>query len=234
MKKAVVILPTYNESQNIAALIDAVLAANPEIDVLVVDDDSPDGTGQIADGWAARSPRVFVLHRRGRRRGRGLAGREGFRFALDHGYPVVLEMDADFSHPPELIPTLLKELGHCDVVIASRDVPGSSVIGRSIARRWVSRLANAYIRWVLGLSVRDCTSGFRGFRREALVSLGLERMRSVGPSIVEEILYACSKRGCRIREIPVAFRNRRRGKSKLSAFKLIKTFLMIPRIRLGL
>jgi len=228
---AVVILPTYNESGNIKLLIESILEIEKGIDILVVDDSSPDGTARIVERIAAQSRRVHILCREGRR-GRGLAGIAGFIYAIKKGYDYIIEMDADFSHPAEYIPLFLKEIKKHDVVIGSRFIKGSVVTRSNLLRNIISAMANIYIRIVLGIRVRDCTSGFRCFKRNILDSIRLEDMISQGPSIVEEILYACHKRGYDIAEVPVTFKDRRHGKTKLTLGKLLKSSLLMIQIRL--
>jgi len=227
---AVVILPTYNESGNIKLLIESILEIEEGIDILVIDDNSPDGTGKIVDEIAAESQRVHILCRKAKR-GRGLAGIAGFIYAIKEGYDYIIEMDADFSHPVEYIPLLLKEIKDHDVVIGSRFIKGSVVTRSNLLRNIISVIANLYIRIILGIRIRDCTSGFRCFRKNVLDSIRLQDMISEGPSIVEEILYACHKRGYDIAEVPVTFKDRRHGKTKLTLGKLLKSSLLMVRIR---
>lgn len=227
-KKVVAVLPTYNERENIVPLIVAVRQLG--VEVLVVDDDSPDGTASAAEGRAAGDGGVHVVVRRGRR-GRGYAGAEGFRWAVERGYDLVVEMDADFSHPPEDVPRLIDAARDADVVVASRLVAGGGEEGRSFARRWLTYCSNLLIRLVLGVGVRDCTTGFRCFRREALEAVRPDRLFSPGPGIVQEVLYLCHIKGLRVREIPFVFRQRREGESKLSLGVLARTFTDLWRIR---
>ena len=208
-------LPTYNEAENIRPLIAALLAVAEGMEVVVVDDDSPDGTWRIVGEMAERDPRVHLVHRKGVR-GRGSAGVAGFRYAVEAGADLIVEMDADWSHHPRHIPTMLVAARTADVVIGSRLVPGGSESGRTRIRRRITGLANAYVRTVLGLRVRDCTSGFRVFRRQALERIDLSRMRSNGPAIVQEILMACKRAGCRFVEVPIHFDPRRAGQSTLT------------------
>lgn len=228
--RSIAILPTYNERDNLLGIVDGVLSADPNIHVLIVDDASPDGTGVIADNLCLRSSRVHVLHRTGRR-GRGYAGLDGFKLAVQSGYDVILEMDADHSHPPEAVPRFLEAIRSADVVIGSRFMSGAKV-DRGWGRKLVSRAANAYIGAMLRLPVKDASSGYRAFRREALEKIGLERMVSRGPSVLQEMLIACVQAGLRIREIPVDFRKRRHGRSKLDAFKLADSLFRVASFRL--
>lgn len=227
-KRCVAILPTYNERDNVAPLVAAIRALG--VEVVVVDDDSPDGTAAAALRAAESDPGVHVIVRK-EKRGRGYAGAEGFRWALERGYDLVVEMDADFSHPPEDIPRLIAAAEGADVVIASRLAPGGGEIGRGLSRRLLTRAANALIRRLLGLRVRDCTSGFRCFRREALAAVRPERLFSPGPAIVQEVLYLCSLNGLRIVETPFLFKARAAGKSKLTPAALLRTLADQLRIR---
>lgn len=223
-------LPTYNESGNIRSLIEAALKSADGMEVVVVDDDSPDGTWRIVQEMAERDPRVHLIHRKGVR-GRGSAGVAGLRYALDNGAQLVVEMDADWSHHPRYIPEMLEAAQAADVVIGSRLIPGGRDTGRGFGRRWITVAANAYVRLVLGLRVRDCTSGFRVFRRTALERIGLDRMRSNGPAIVQEILMACKRAGCKFGEVPIRFGPRRSGKSTLTAKILLNGLLSVLRFR---
>ena len=229
--KSIVVLPTFNESGNIRELITAILDTVKDADVLVVDDDSPDGTSDIVAEMSLSSDNVHLLRRCGCR-GRGLAGIAGFQYAVEKDYDYIIEMDADFSHPPEYIPSLLKEIKEHDVVIGSRFVTGAATSRVSRLRNIISVLANHYIRLVLGLRVGDCTSGFRCFRRDILASIRLNDMISTGPSIVEEVLYACHKMGYDIKEIPIEFADRRGGRTKLTLHKLLQTLFFVLKIRL--
>jgi len=228
--RPVVILPTYNEAQNIRPIIEAILGAAPEAHVVVVDDDSPDGTWRIVKQVAARDSRVHLIHRKARR-GRGHAGAEGFRWCLERNFDPVIEMDADFSHDPFYIPQMIAESRGWDVVIGSRAVAGGGESGRGILRRLVTRLARAYLRFMLGVrDVRDPTSGYRCFRREALRRIQPETLTSPGPAIISEVLHRC--RGMRIREIPIRFHDRRRGRSKFGLKAMWESLATALRLRL--
>jgi len=230
--QSVVFIPTYNEAPNLERLVREIRRIVPEATVLVVDDRSPDGTGDIADRLAAGDGRVRVLHR-DPPKGRGLAGRDGYLEALRLGADAVLEMDADFSHPPELIPRFLREIeSGADVVLGSRFVSGGSDHDRSLARRVITVLANTYIRIVLGVPVGDCNSGYRCFRRGILEAIRPETITSVGPSIVQEVLFRVHRAGAVIREIPLEFVDRRDGESKLGLGLLLDGYFMILRLRM--
>lgn len=219
--KIVVTLPTYNEAENIERLTEALLAQDPRVEVLVADDDSPDGTWRIVRGMAEKNPRVHLLHRT-EDRGRGRAGRDAFKKALAMGADVVVEMDADFSHRPEHLPALLAALDDHDVAIGSRLVRGGADEGRGRHRVWITRLSTLYNRTLLGLRVRDCNSGYRAFRRRVLEDIELDTMVAVGPEIVPEVLLRAHRKGARIVEVPIRFVERERGQSNLTFGKLLR------------
>jgi dolichol-phosphate mannosyltransferase len=210
--KIVATLPTYNERLNIEALIDATLEATPGMEVLVIDDNSPDGTWQVVAERAKQDPRVHLLHRTADR-GRGTAGVAGFRQALQMGADLVVEMDADWSHHPRFLKGMVEAAGHADVVIGSRLTPGGGETGRSGIRKLITWAANMYIRVILGLPARDCTSGYRVFRRSVLERIDWDRVQARGPAIVQEVLLACHRAGGRIVEYPILFEERRAGSS---------------------
>lgn len=212
--RLLVTLCTYNERANLPDLIPAIHEHAPQADVLVIDDNSPDGTGVVADEIAARDPRVRVLHRPAKA-GLGLATVAGFRTALEHGYDLVLNMDADFSHPPATIPALVEAAGRADVAVASRYVPGGGVVGWGPRRHAMSRAINAYARCVLGLATRDNSGSFRCYRASALRKMDLDRVRARGYAIQEELLYRCRQAGCTFEEVPFVFKDRTRGESKI-------------------
>jgi glycosyltransferase involved in cell wall biosynthesis len=214
--RAIVIVPTYNEAENLPALAERLLALDLPLDVLVVDDGSPDGTGAIADGIALREPRFHVLHRTGQR-GYAAASREGLRRALDGGYDLVCTMDADLSHDPADLPRLIAAAETADLSIGSRYVPGGEiVVDWGPVRRAVSRSGSRYARVMTGAGARDCTSGFRCYRARALESLPFEAMRSDGYSFLIEMLAGLSRDGAKIAEVPIRYVDRRAGSSKIS------------------
>lgn len=210
-----VVVPTYDEADNIVTLLDRVRGAVPGVHVLVVDDDSPDGTVALVTAYAAAADGVFLLSRAGRG-GLGAAYRAGFRWALERAYEVVAQMDADLSHPPDRLPALLEALGDADVAVGSRYVPGGRVDDWSPSRRLVSRAGNAYVRVVLGLPVRDATAGFKAFRREALVDIDALGTSSDGYCFQVENTWRAVRRGLRVTEVPIAFADRTHGASKMS------------------
>jgi dolichol-phosphate mannosyltransferase len=213
--RALVVLPTYNEADNLTPIVTRILE-EPGFGVLVVDDSSPDGTGRLADELACAHPgRVDVLHRSGKR-GLGLSYRDGFRRALESDAPVVFQMDADWSHDPSYLTGMLEAARTADLVVGSRYVPGAGVVDWPRRRLWLSMWANWYVRLVARLDVRDSTSGFRGWRREALARLPLAQVTSEGYAFQVEMAVEADLAGCRIREVPIVFVERRAGASKLS------------------
>jgi len=228
--KIVVTVPTWNEIENIVELCHAILEQDPRIEVLVADDDSPDGTWQAVAELAAQQPRVSLLHRRGDR-GRGRAGRAAFVTALQRGADLAFEMDADWSHHPRHLPAMIAALEQADVVLGSRRVPGGADIGRSAARRWLTAASNLYVRLVLGLPVADCNSGFRGWRAEALRTVDVANAFSPGPALVHELLFKARLRGLRLVEVPIRFEERQRGESTLTFRTLLRSYLTILRLR---
>lgn len=231
--KTWVIIPTYNEAQNIEELLNSIINLKLEdLHVLVVDDNSPDGTGKIANQMANNHPKIKVLHRV-QKRGRGLAGIAGFRYALAEGADYIIEMDADFSHHPKYIPDLLKLAPQCDLVIGSRYSKGGQAADRGLIRRIITFLARQYIRLILGVKVKDPTSGFRCFKRKVLEEINLGSLISTGPSIVSELLYKAKQKGFSIHETPIIFEDRKRGSTKLNLGTLIVTLLMILKFRLN-
>jgi len=228
--KPAVMLPTYNEAENLRKITEAVLRAAPEMTVVIVDDESPDGTGRLADELARASDRVRVIHRR-TQRGRGYAGAEGFRYCVAEGFDPIFEMDADLSHDPFYLPEFLAASREWEVVIGSRSVPGGGARARGLGRRLVTAGAAFYLRTMLGLKgVRDPTSGYRCFRRSVLESIHLETLTSPGPGIVTEILYRC--RGFRIKEIPILFQDREKGRSKFGLRAMWESLALAARLRM--
>jgi dolichol-phosphate mannosyltransferase len=230
---ALVILPTYNERENLPRLLPAVLGIDPGIDVLIVDDSSPDGTGELADQMAGAEPRVRVLHRPSKQ-GLGRAYVAGFAYALAGDYELVAEMDADFSHRPEDLPLLLSAASSADVVVGSRNVAGGGTVGWSRTRKFVSRGGSAYARFLLRLPVKDCTSGFKVFRRNALSRLDLEHLLSNGYAFQVEVNHACHKAGLTFAEVPIIFPDRAHGRSKMTPGIAIEAALLVLRLRVGL
>jgi dolichol-phosphate mannosyltransferase len=210
-----VIMPTYDEVENLPLIVPAVLAQDPRIEVLVVDDNSPDGTGKVADDLARREERVHVLHRPDKQ-GLGAAYRAGLGHALGLGADIVIQMDADFSHPPDAIATLQREIENHDIVLGSRYLNGITVVNWPIERILISYFGNLYVRKVTGMPISDTTGGYRCIRRELLERIGFERIKADGYAFQIELNYRVLKQGARIKEIPFFFLDRTRGESKLS------------------
>ncbi len=229
--RALVIVPTYNERFNIARLIPAILAQDPSLDVLVVDDGSPDGTGAIVDGIAANNARVHVIHRAGKL-GLGTAYIVGFRWALERKYDLVFEMDADFSHNPERLPEFLAAIKESDVVLGSRYQDGHvNVVNWPMSRLFLSYAANIYARFVTGLPIFDTTGGFKCFRRNVLESIDLNSVKSNGYAFQIEMSYRAWKGGFRLFEIPIIFVDRTEGVSKMSKKIVREAVWMVWRLR---
>lgn len=228
--KVICTIPTYNEAENVRALVEALLAVDPALEVLVTDDASPDGTAQIVAAMARENPRVHLLLRT-EDRGRGRAGRAGFVKALELGADVALELDADFSHHPRHVPALLAALERADVVLGSRHVPGGQDLGRPWWRQMLTRASNVYAGTLLGLPVKDCNSGFRAWSRKALLAVDVESAFSPGPAIVHELLYKARVAGMRLAEVPITFQERELGESTLTFAKLLRSYVTVFRLR---
>ena len=223
--RALVIVPTYNERANLPVLV-AGLLQHDNVRVLVVDDQSPDGTGDLADELARQHPgRVEVMHRTGPR-GFGRSYIDGIRQAIHEPVDVLCQMDADLSHDPRQLPSLIAATAGADVVIGSRYIPGGAIVNWPFRRRVLSRFANVYIRAVTRLGVRDCTTGYRCWRREALATLPLDRFISDGYSFLMEMLFVAARRGLTIAEVPITFVERREGESKVSRAVLLESAIM--------
>jgi dolichol-phosphate mannosyltransferase len=231
MLKALIIVPTYNERENVEALLLAIFANVPTAEVLIVDDNSPDGTGAIADRAAASDPRVHVMHREGKQ-GLGSAYVAGFRYALERDYEAVFEMDADFSHNPESLPVFLREIENADLVLGSRYLYGVTVVNWPLKRLILSYSANVYSRVITGMRVKDLTGGFKCFRRRVLESIDWSRVRSDGYAFQIEITFKAWRKGFRIREIPILFVDRKAGESKMSRRIVYEAAWMVWRLRL--
>jgi dolichol-phosphate mannosyltransferase len=216
LRSALVIVPTYNERENIPRLIPEILARDPRLEVLVVDDNSPDGTGALVEEMAREEPRVHLLHRAGKL-GLGTAYLDGFRWGLNRGYDCLFEMDADFSHDPAHLPKFLEAIESYDVVLGSRYLHGRvTVVNWPIGRLLLSYFANVYARWVTGLPIADATGGFKCFRREVLQAIALDRVESNGYAFQIEMSFRAWKKGFRLGEIPIMFVDRDIGESKMS------------------
>jgi dolichol-phosphate mannosyltransferase len=221
-RSALVIVPTFNERDNLPTLVGGLMAL-PNVRVLVVDDRSPDGTGEVAEKLARDySRRIDVMHRT-ERPGLGRSYIDGIKRALREPIDVICQMDADLSHDPRHLPDLIAALGRADLAIGSRYVSGGQIVNWPLRRRVLSRFANLYIRTVTRLDVADCTSGYRCWRREALARLPLDRFIADGYAFLVEMLYVASRQGCRIAEVPITFVERRQGESKLSGAVLLES-----------
>jgi dolichol-phosphate mannosyltransferase len=231
MSSALVCIPTYNERDNLEGIVEAVLASDSRIEVLVVDDNSPDGTGDLADTLAAREPRTHVLHR-ARKEGLGRAYLAAFAWALARPYDYVVEMDADWSHPPRYLKGLLDraEAG-VDLVLGSRYVAGGGTLNWGWLRRLISRGGSLYARAVLWVPVQDLTGGFKCFRRKVLESMDLSAVRSTGYSFQIELTYRAYRNGFRIEEMPIVFEDRRVGQSKMSRRIVVEALMMVWKLR---
>ena len=214
-ERFLVILPTYNESQNLPRIVPMILAQDPRLEILVVDDNSPDGTGRLANDLAGVNPRVHVLHRP-KKEGLGRAYLAGFAWGLEHGVDLMFEMDSDFSHDPKFLKDLIAAAGTADLVAGSRYKTGVNVINWPMPRLLLSYGANLYARWITGLPLTDLTAGFKCFRKDVLAALPLEKIRSNGYAFQIEMSYRAWKKGFRLEEIPIVFTDRVEGSSKMS------------------
>ncbi|HYQ90087.1 MAG TPA: polyprenol monophosphomannose synthase [Candidatus Binatia bacterium] len=229
--KALVIIPTYNERENLVPLMKQIFAEGLPLEVLIIDDHSPDGTGAVADELAAADPRVHVMHRPGKM-GLGSAYVEGFRYALERDYDAVFEMDADFSHNPDSLPEFLRELENADLVVGSRYLHGVTVVNWPLKRLVLSYGANVYSRVITGIPIKDLTGGYKCFRRQVLEALDLSRVKSDGYGFQIEINYKAWRKGFRIREIPILFVDRRAGESKMNQRIVWEAAWMVWRLRI--
>ncbi len=230
-ERALVIIPTYNERENLPRIVPAVLEQDPRLEVLVVDDGSPDGTGDLADGLAASNRRVHVIHRAGKL-GLGTAYVAGFRWAIAQGFDYVFEMDADFSHDPKHLPTFLAEIADADLVIGSRYLNRRvTVINGPMSRLMLSYFANVYARRVTGLKLWDSTGGYKCYRRAVLEAVDLDRVRSNGYSFQIEMSFRAWRKGFRIKEITITFSDRNVGRSKMSGAIVREAVWMVWRLR---
>jgi len=229
-RRALVCLPTYNEIDNLRPMVAAILAVVPAVEILVIDDNSPDGTGALADELAAADRRVHVLHRAGKE-GLGKAYLAGFDWALRQGYELVLEMDADFSHDPKYLPGMLAASREADLVLGSRNIPGGGTVNWGILRKVISRGGSFYARTILGIPVRDLTGGFKCFHRRVLESIELPSVECSGYAFQIELTYRTLRRGFRVKEIPIVFVDRRVGQSKMSKRIVLEALRKVWSIR---
>jgi len=231
-EKALVIIPTYNEAVNLTHLVPQVLAQDPRLEVLVVDDNSPDGTGQLAEGLAVEDPRVHVLHRTGKQ-GLGTAYLAGFKWGLERDYAYFFEMDADFSHDPAHLNEFLKAIQDADLVLGSRYLAGRvTVVNWPMGRLLLSYFANVYARWVTGLRIWDLTGGFKCYRRRVLEGVDLSKVRSNGYAFQIEMSVRAWRKGFKLSEIPIVFVDRTEGQSKMNRAIVREAVWIVPRLRL--
>jgi dolichol-phosphate mannosyltransferase len=231
MNPALVIVPTYNERDNLEPIVKAILAADKRLDILICDDNSPDGTGQLADALAAKQPRIKVLHRE-KKEGLGRAYLAAFKHALKMPYEFIFEMDADFSHDPKYLPRFLEAMDQgADLVLGSRRVKGGGTVNWGVGRQLISGGGSFYARSVLGIDVRDLTGGFKCFRRKVLETLDLDAVKSSGYAFQVELTYRAIRKGFRVKEIPIVFEDRRVGQSKMSRKIFLEAMSMVWRLR---
>lgn len=228
--KPLIIIPTYNERENISKLLGRLLNLNPSIEMLIVDDNSPDGTGELVRGFAKNEPRIHLLSR-DKKNGLGQAYRAGFKWGLARDYDVMIEMDADLSHRPRYIPKFLEILKTHDIAVGSRWVPGGGVANWGIDRILLSRSASLYARTILGVPVRDLTAGFVGYRRQFLEKLNLDKIKSDGYSFQIEMKYRALRNGFTLKEFPIRFTDRKYGKSKISRHIVLEALAVVWLLR---
>ncbi len=231
--KTLLIIPTYNEVENLPPLLNEILKYAPETDILIVDDNSPDGTGELADKISEENTSVHVLHRAGKL-GLGTAYIAGFKYAIAHDYDAAFEMDADFSHDPRYLPDFLRAIEDADLVIGSRYIRGGGTPSWSLIRRFISGGGNIFARFMLGIPVHDCTAGYRCYRRRVLETIDLDTIQSQGYAFQIEMVYRTRQQGFKIVETPIIFKDRRVGKSKMSRKIVIEGFTYVIRTRLGI
>ncbi len=231
--KAIVVIPTYNESKNIVRIIDKIFSVHDEIDILVVDDNSPDGTGKLVKDKMQVSDRIHIIEREGKM-GLGTAYLAGFKYAIEKGYDYIMEMDADFSHNPEEIPNFLKYIQEYDVVLGSRYIKGVNVVNWPLKRLLLSYFANLYTRIITGMDVKDATGGFKCFRASALSKINFDEVKSNGYSFQIEMTYRLWKKGAKVKEIPIIFVDRLEGESKMSKKIVYEAIFMVWKLKLGL
>lgn len=229
--RCLVIIPCYNEVENIRQIIAGVLGTNKDLHLLIIDDNSPDGTGKTADELAHEDPRISVLHRP-QKLGLASAYIAGFKYAIEKGYDIFFEMDADFSHDPMYLPRFLTEIKSCDVVIGSRYIQGVNVVNWPMSRLLLSYGANMYARMITGMPLRDSTSGFKCFRRRVLENIDFSRITSEGYAFQIEVNFLCWKKGFKLCEIPIVFVDRRAGKSKISRKIIVEAMWVVWKLRL--
>lgn len=230
--RPLIVVPTYNEAENLPRLLDAIFAELPITHVLVVDDGSPDGTGALADARAAEDDRIHVMHRASKQ-GLGRAYLAGFEWALERDYTHIFEMDADFSHDPRMLPKFLEAAEDADVVLGSRWVKGGGTIGWPLKRQIISRGGSFYARSVLGIDIKDVTGGFKCFRREVLEAIDFDAIGAIGYGFQIELTWRAIQAGFKVKEIPIQFADRVAGKSKMSAGIFGEAFKLVWKLRFG-
>lgn len=231
--KTLVIIPTYNERENIERLIKGILSLEADFEILVVDDNSPDETGEVVERVARKNSQVHIVHRP-KKLGLGTAYIAGFKWALQRNYDFIFEMDADFSHDPKYLPKFLQVIENYDLVIGSRYLNGISTVNWSIGRLILSFLANKYTKLLTGLPINDCTSGFKCYRAELLKSIDLDKVHSSGYAFQIEMKFRAHQKGFRVKELPIVFIERRGGKSKMGKKIIWEAFWMVLRLRMGM
>ena len=232
-EKKLIVIPTYNEAENIEPLIEEILETVPDVNILVVDDYSPDGTGEIVEGLAKKDNRINLLSRT-KKEGLGRAYVAGFKWALNHGYDIICQMDSDFSHQPRHLPTFFDTIKECDVVLGSRYIPGGETEGWPLRRKLLSKGGNLYARTILGLPFSDLTGGFKCFRKKVLKAINLDEVGAQGYAFQMEMTYRAFKKGFKIKEIPIVFPDRLRGESKLSGSIFWESLAIPWRLRFGI
>lgn len=230
MKKSIIIIPTYNELNNIQKLIPLLRSEYPEVDILVVDDNSPDGTGDAVKKFAEKDSAIKLIEREGKL-GLGTAYVRGFKYMLENGYDIAIEMDADFSHDPKEVKTLLKEIEEYDLVLGSRYIKGVNVVNWPMSRLLLSYFANVYTKVITGMPICDSTGGFKCFRREVLQAIDLDKITSNGYSFQIEMNFKAWKKGFRIKEVPIIFVDRADGSSKMSKKIVYEAIFMVWKLR---
>jgi len=233
MDRGLVILPTYNERENIAKLVKEILAQNLGLDILVVDDNSPDGTGQLVDDFKKSMPQLFILHR-GKKEGLGRAYIAGFKWALDNNYDYIFEMDADFSHQPKYLKDFLAAIKDNELIIGSRYIKGGGTEGWSKIREFISRFGCFYAKIILGLKIKDLTGGFKCYRRKILAAINLDQVQSNGYMFQIEMTYKAIKNNFKVKEIPIVFLERQQGKTKFNKKIIWEAVINCWKLRLGL
>lgn len=229
--KAIVVIPTYNEVDNIERLINQIFRIEPDINILIVDDNSPDGTYKVVEKLMENDKRLHLIKRAGKM-GLGTAYCEGFKYAIDRGFDIIFEMDADFSHDPNEIPNFLKEIENYDLVIGSRYISGVNVVNWPLRRLFLSYMANLYTRVITGMPIKDATGGFKCFRAEFLKKLNLDEIKSNGYGFQIEVNFKLWKKGAKIKEIPIIFIDRRSGVSKMNKHIIWEAIFLVWKLKI--